>query len=148
MPLRIKEQDLKDAILDTIESACHEWDKHHQGRTHLFLRALPNGQYDFFQLSSYGEPLYFTIDYGLEVYCTEFRDLLHDEDFDDHFHPADFNFQYQTWQDMPEDELEEAIYKWRMNAIVDHLYTVRTEFLNDIVDLIAIRHDIELESEG
>ena len=58
------------------------------------------------------------------------------------------NFQYQTWQDMPEDELEEAIYKWRMNAIVDHLYTVRTEFLNDIVDLIAIRHDIELESEG
>lgn len=146
--LKVRDEDLKDAILGTIKDALCEWDKHQQGYVHLYIRALPNGQYDFFRLSSFGEQPYFTIDYGFEVYRCEYRDLMKDEDLDEHFHPAEFNFQYESWEEMEPEDLEEAIYNWRLETIEDHMYTVRTEFLNDIVDTVAAYHNLELESEG
>lgn len=144
--LKLREEDLKDAILDTIESACHEWDKHHQGYKALYVNTSPESFRKFFILNSDGNSN-INSDFCFEIYREKFVDIIKHDDLDEHFHPADFDFRYKSWEEMEEEELEEAKYQWRLDAIQDRLYTIRTEFLNDIVDAIAARHNIELESE-
>lgn len=146
--LKLREEDLKDAILGTIHSAMHEWDKHHQGYIHLYVNTTPDKFHYFFTLNTYGSgQSEFVSDHSFEIYREQFVDIIKHDDLDEYFHPADFDFRYKSWEEMDEEELEEAKYQWRLDAIQDKLYTIRTEFLNDIVDAIAARHDIELEGE-
>lgn len=145
--LKLRDEDLKQEVLDVIHSAMHEWDKHHQGYIHLYVNTTPDSR-QFFTLNTYGsEQSEFVSDCSFEIYREKFVDIIKHDDLDEHFHPADFDFRYKSWEEMEEEELEEAKYQWRLDAIQDRLYTIRTEFLNDIVDTIAARHDIELEGE-
>lgn len=144
--LKVREEDLKQEVLDVIHSAMHEWDKHHQGYKSLYINTSPQSFRQFFTLNSDGNSN-INSDFCFEIYREKFVDIIKHDDLDDHFHPADFDFRYKSWEEMEEEELEEAKYQWRLDAIEDRMYIIRTEFLNDIVDAIAARHNIELEGE-